>query len=161
MSHLFAACCVKRRRKILIIFLGIASLRGPCGAPSFWSSALALLVYVPSKRRSRSSSSIRLSEIKGVFYDLSACTRLFGTFGARGMMGCSKRERGILVKFGPLLDFMSFLVTISKNFCNYSIDSILLRWLGGLVFLYVLVFFHFYLSESCLIISRKKKKNCS
>ena len=46
---LFVACCVGRRRMILFIFFGIASLQGPCGAPSLRCSVLALLVYVASK----------------------------------------------------------------------------------------------------------------
>jgi len=70
LSGLFVACCIRRSRKILILLVGIASLQGPCGAPSCRSSVLALLVCRVSERRSRSSSSIRFSKIKGVFYGL-------------------------------------------------------------------------------------------
>ena len=68
------------------------------------------------------------------------------------------KERGLTEIWYLVRFHVSLWASISKNFCNYSLGSILLSWspffVSGVVlvskfFLYALVFFHFFLNESC------------
>lgn len=92
------------------------------------SLALVLLVHVLSIQQSRSSSSIQLSKRKGVSYGLLGCARSFGTFRVSVTRGCSKGERGFSEAWSLIRYHASLWALISNNFCNYSIDNILLSW---------------------------------
>ena len=106
LSGHFVACFVGRRRKILIIFFGIAITRGQCGVLSCRSSVLVLLALGVLERRLRSSFSICHSKIKDFFYGWLVCALLFGTFGVRGMTRSLVVGRGSILRFGLWLDFM-------------------------------------------------------
>ena len=101
---------------------------------AMWSSFLLkldisfLLVRGVFVGRSRSSSSIRLSERKTAFCGFLGCLLQLGIFGVKRMIGCLEIVKGPLRGLVLTRFHVSMWVLIMKTFCNYLLGNILLSW---------------------------------
>ncbi|TYK29006.1 ATP-dependent DNA helicase-like protein RECG [Cucumis melo var. makuwa] len=92
---------------------------------------LAVSVGGVLERRLRSSFSIRLLVIRVAFYGVLGCARLFGIFGAKGIMGCFGVESG-----GIPEEESHFLVFLSKfHHCLQPYYSLELTYQFSLIIL--------------------------